>query len=225
MWQGVCKRVTQLICHRFAANGWPIATSGTEGLGVEVRTLLISAALGNMGTATSAKIAGGLLDTYAALQLVPLYSDSSSSSTSSESDSFGTTPEATPEATNAFESSSSAQSSEFSNAASPAPAATTAPLSASQQAVSSAVQAAAVTTVNTTVNATSSVFGQSQAVVFGASGSSYLAPAEAPTGYGLGEAHIEVTGPNAAPALAPAAAGAPVANAGPSPSKSRKAYI
>lgn len=216
--------MTHLICHRFAANGWPIATSGTEGLGVEVRTLLISAALGNMGTAMSAKIAGGLLDTYAALQLVPLYSDSSSSSSSSESDSFGTTPEATPEATNAFESSSSAQSSEF-NAASPAPAATTAPLSASQQAVSSAVQAAAVTTVNTTVNATSSVFGQSQAVVFGASGTSYLAPAEAPTGYSLGEAHIEVTGPNAAPALAPAAAGAPVAHASPSPSKSRKAYI
>ena len=225
MWQEVSNRVTHLVCHRFAVNGWPIATSGTEGLGVQVRTLLISAALGNMGTATSAKIAGGLLDTYAALQLVPLYADSSSSSSSSESDSFGATPEATPEATNAFESSSSAQSSGFSNAASPEPAATAAPLSAAQQAVSSAVQAAAVATVNTSVNTTSSVFGQSQAVVFGASGNSYFAPAEAPTGYGLGEAHIEVTGPNAAPALAPGAEGAPVANASPSPSKSHKAYI
>ena len=211
---------------RFAANGWPIATSGTEGLGVEVRTLLISAALGNMGTATSAKIAGGLLDTYAALQLVPIYSDSSSSTTSSESDSFGdSSPEATPEATNAFESSSATQSSDFNSpaAASPSPSATAAPLSASQQAVSSAVAAAAVATVNTTVNSTHSVFGQDQEVVFSSSGS-YLAPAAAPSGYGIGEAHIEVTGPNAAPAQAPVADGGPVTAAGMAPtSKSRKA--
>ena len=212
---------------RFAANGWPIDTTGTEGLGVEVKTLIINAALGNMGSADSAKMAGGLLDTYAALQLVPLYADSSSSSTSSESDSFGSTPEATPEATNAFESSSSAQSSGFSQATSPSPAVTTAALSTSQQAVSSAVQAAAVASVNTTVNASTTVFGVTQAVVFGPSGGS-LAPAEAPSGYGLGEAHIDA----GAPAVAPMAANGPSADGtsmvepaiAPS-SKSRKAIL
>ena len=198
---------------------------------MEVRTLLIEAALGNMGTATSAKIAGGLLDTYAALQLVPLDSGSSSSTSSSESDSFGTTPEATPEATNAFSSSSAAESSDFNNAASPSPSVTAAPLSASQQAVTSAVATAAAATVNTTtVNTTNTVFGVDQPVVFNASGG-YLAPAEAPTGYGLGEAHIE-RGPVGAPATAPMAHNGPIPDGNPMvgsamapASKSRKAIL
>ena len=44
----------------------------------------------SMGPATSAKIAGGLLDAYAALQLVPV-DPSSTSTTSASSSSFGDT--------------------------------------------------------------------------------------------------------------------------------------
>lgn len=205
---------TLSLCRRFIANGWPITTTENKGVGLQVKQLIISAAA-SMGTTDSAKIAGGLLDTYAALQLVPINPDSSSSSSSAASSSFGSEPEATPEATDPFSSSSAAQSGGFAaaGAASPTPAMTNAPLSVSQQAVSSAVQAAAAAAVNVTLNDTHSVFGVTQAVEYGPSGGVFLAPVEAPMGYGVGEAHIERRGPMAAPAAAAMAAGAPMAGA------------
>ena len=164
---------------------------------MQVKDLIISAAV-SMGTATSAKIAGGLLDTYAALQLVP-DDPSSSSSTSALSSSFGaTTTSPSPEEANPSASSSATQSGDFDDASAglaPAPA-----LSAQQQAVSSAVQAAAAAAVNTTLNATSSVFGGSQPVVFTSSGSA-LAPESAAVL--INSLYIE------APAGAPVAVGAP----------------
>ena len=193
--------VSTALC-RFAANGWPIDTS-VRGLGLQVRELIIAA--GHTGSVDAAKMQGGLLDVYAALQIVP----STPGSSSAVPGSFGSTPEATPGPPNTFSNGSSAQSSGFDMAASPAPAATAAPLSAAQQAVSSAVQAAAVTTVSTIRNATQTVFGGSQPVIvvsprYGA------VLAEAPTQYSMGAAHIE--GDHGA-----ATAAAPMANAGPMP--------
>ena len=160
------------LLRRFAANGWPITTTTNEGLGVQVKDLIIAAAV-SMGTATSANIAGGLLDTYAALQLVPV-DPSSSTSTSALSSDFGDTPSSpSPEEANPFASSSATQSGDFGDASSgvaPAPA-----LSTQQQAVSLAVQAAAAAAGNATLNATHSIFGGSQPVVFTPAGSA-LAP-------------------------------------------------
>ena len=157
---------------RFAANGWPINTQ-VKGLGMYLKQLIMAAA--HTDSQDAAKMQGGLLDVYAALQTVPPLPGSSSS----DPGSFGDSPEATPEATNPFGSGSSAQSSGFSAAPSPAPAATAAPLSAAQQAVSSAVQTAAAVTVNATRNTTSTVFGVTQPVVL-ATGAAAYAPAEAP---------------------------------------------
>ena len=149
------------LLRRFAANGWPITTTTNEGLGVQAKDLIIAAAV-SMGAATSANIAGGLLDTYAALQLVP---DDPSSSTSTPALSSGDTPSSpSPEEANPFAASSAIQSGDFGDASSgvaPAP-----PLSTQQQAVSLAVQAAAAAAGNTTLNATHSIFGSSQPVVF-----------------------------------------------------------
>ena len=190
---------------RFAANGWPITTTTNQGLGVQVKDLIVSSAV-SMGTATEAKIAGGFLDAYAALQLVP-DDPSSTSSTSALSSSFGDTTSPSPEEENPFSSSSATQSGDFDNAAAPAPA-----LSAQQQAVSSAVQAAAAAAVNTTLNATHSVYGGTQAVAFTSSGSalapeaaavlinslSIPAPEAAPMAVGAPEAAFV---PQAAPAV------------------------
>lgn len=194
-------KVLWALC-RFAANGWPIDTS-VRGLGLQVRELIIAAA--HTGSVDAAKMQGGLLDVYAALQIVP----STPGSSSSVPGSFGSTPEATPAPPNTFSNGSSAQSSGFDMAASPAPAATAAPLSAAQQAVSSAVQAAAVVTVNTIRNATKTIFGGSQPVTFASPGYG-TAPAEAPTQYSVGAAHIE--GDHGAAIVV-----APMANAGPMP--------
>jgi len=190
------KGVSTALC-RFAANGWPIDTS-VRSLGLQVRELIIAAA--HTGSVDADKMQGGLLDVYAALQIVP----STPGSSSSVPGSFGSTPEATPEPPNTFSNGSSAQSSGFGMAASPAPAATAAPLSAAQQAVSSAVQAAAVVTVNTIRNATKTIFGGSQPVTFASPGFGTV-PADAPMQYNMGAAHIEEGGSRAAPAAAPMA--------------------
>lgn len=197
------------LCCRFAANGWPITTTTHEGIGVQVKDLIMASAV-SMGTATSAKIAGGLLDAYAALQLVPV-DPSSTSTTSASSSSFGDTQTpASPEEENPFASDTATQSGDFDAVAfAPAPA-----LSPQQQAVTSAVQAAAVAAVNTTVNSTQSFHSATQAVLFGPSGSRLgpqsaailidnlriQAPAAAPAAVGQPEAAFV---PKQAPAAAP----------------------
>jgi len=173
------KGVSTALC-RFAANGWPIDTS-VRSLGLQVRELIIAAA--HTGSVDADKMQGGLLDVYAALQIVP----STPGSSSSVPGSFGSTPEATPEPPNTFSNGSSAQSSGFGMAASPAPAAT-----------------AAVVTVNTIRNATKTIFGGSQPVTFASPGFG-TAPADAPMQYNMGAAHIEEGGSRAAPAAAPMA--------------------
>ena len=186
------------LCCRFAANGWPITTTTHEGLGVQVKNLILASAV-SMGTATSAKIAGGLLDAYAALQLVPV-DPSSTSSTSASSSSFGdTSTPASPEEENPFASDTATQSGDFVTAVAFAPVPA---LSAQQQAVSSAVQAAAVAAVNTTVNSTQSFHGATQAVLFGPSDSA-LGPQSA--AMLIDSLRIQ------APAVAPAAVGQPEA--------------
>ena len=190
---------------------------------MQVKDLIIAAAV-SMGTATSAKVAGGLLDTYAALQLVP-DDPSSSTSTSALSSSFGDTPSSpSPEEANPFASTSATQSGDFgdaSTAVAPAPA-----LSAQQQAVSSAVQAAAAAAVNTTLNATHSVFGGSQAVVFTPSGSA-LAPEVAAVLINSLYIHAPAGAPIAvgAPEAAFVLDGAPASASGPHPAKNARKTV
>ena len=162
----------------------------------------------SMGTATSAKLSSGLLDVWAAIQLVPL---SPSSGTAASSSSFGdsTDTPASPEEENPFASGTSAQSQEF-NGANQVPSGAPV-LSGPDSEVSQGVQQSAAISVNTTVNSTRPVFGNTQQVVFSSAGSA-LAPAAASSSLGL--AHTEAPGtapamrgaPEAAPAFLPAAA-------------------
>ena len=202
-----CWKLIILMSCRFLANGWPITTTGNQGLGVQIKQLIESSAV-SMGTAASAKLAAGLLDTWAAIQLVPIPASSSGSSSS-----FGDTPESstttpsTPEEANPFSSSSATQSQDFENAgvtgtnnvSSPSP------VSASDQLIATAIQQTAAVSLNTTVNTTKPMFGNTQAVVFTSSGDA-VAPATSALNTSLGTAHIEA--PSGAPkALVACAAG------------------
>jgi len=205
-----CWKLIILMSCRFLANGWPITTTGNQGLGVQIKQLIESSAV-SMGTAASATLAAGLLDTWAAIQLVPIPASSSGSSSS-----FGDTPESstttpsTPEEANPFSSSSATQSQDFENAgvtgtnnvSSPSP------VSASDQLIATAIQQTAAVSLNTTVNTTKPMFGNTQAVVFTSSGDA-VAPATSALNTSLGTAHIEA--PSSAPKALVAPAAAPKA--------------
>lgn len=161
-----------------------------------------------MGTATSAKLASGLLDTWAAIQLVPIPASSSGSSSSfGDTPTSSTTTPSTPEEANPFSSSSATQSQDFENAG-VTPGGTTeaspSPVSEADQLIATAIQQTAAISLNTTVNTTKPVFGNTQAVVFTPSGDA-VAPATSSLNTSLGTAHIE------APSGAPQTQGAPAA--------------
>jgi len=209
--QQFCWNLTMLMSCRFLANGWPITTTGNQGLGVQIKQLIESSAV-SMGTAASAKLAAGLLDTWAAIQLVPIPASSSGSSSS-----FGDTPDSstttpsTPEEANPFSSSSATQSQDFENAggtAGTSNVSSPSPVSAADQLIATAIQQTAAVSLNTTVNTTKPVFGNTQAVVFTPSGDA-VAPATSALNTSLGTAHIEA--PSSAPKALVAPAAAPKA--------------
>ena len=180
---------------------------------MQVKQLILSSAV-SMGTATSAKLASGLLDTWAAIQLVPINPSTSSSSSGTG---FGDTPStatpATPEEANPFSSSSATQSQDFDNAgvtASNSSQSSPSPVSAADALIATAVQQTAAIAINTTVNTTHAVFGNTQAVVFTPSGDA-VAPATSALNTSLGTAHIEA--PDSAPKALGAPGAAPVATA------------
>jgi len=157
-------------------------------------------------------LAAGLLDTWAAIQLVPIPASSSGSSSS-----FGDTPDSstttpsTPEEANPFSSSSATQSQDFENAgvtAGTSNVSSPSPVSAADQLIATAIQQTAAVSLNTTVNTTKPVFGNTQAVVFTPSGDA-VAPATSALNTSLGTAHIEA--PSSAPKALVAPAAAPKA--------------
>ena len=165
-----------------------------------------------MGTSDTAKLASGLLDTWEAIQHVPINPSSTSSSDSGTGFGDSTTTPATPEEDNPFASNTATQSQEFQAAAGVAPSAsmTPVPASAADTLIGTAIQQGAVAAINTSVTTSQPVFGTAQPVVFTPSGDA-LAPTTSPLDVAL--YHIEA--PKAAPGMqgAPDAAPAPQASA------------
>lgn len=211
-----CLAYTPTDLCRFLANGWPITTTTNQGLGVQVKQLIMSTAA-SMGTTSSSKLASGLLDTWAAIQHVPINPSGTSTGSGDSGTGFGdsTATPATPEEANPFASSTATQSQEFQAAAGVVPSASNAstnspsPVSAADALIGTAIQQGAAVAINTTVNTTKPVFGNTQAVVFTPYGDA-VAPTTAPFNSSLGTAHIE------APKSAPHAQGAPHASPAPS---------
>ena len=196
---------------RFLANGWPISTTTNQGLGLQLKQLIMTTAA-TMGTSDTAKLASGLLDTWEAIQHVPINPSSTSSSDSGTGFGDSTSTPATPEEANPFASSTATQSQEFQAAAGVAPSAdmTPVPASAGDTLIGTAIQQGAVAAINTSVTTSLPVFGSAQPVVFTPSGDA-LAPTTSP----LDDALYHIEAPNAAPGMqgAPVAAPAPQANA------------
>ena len=198
------------IC-RFLANGWPISTTTNQGLGLQLKQLIMTTAA-TMGSSDTAKLASGLLDTWEAIQHVPI--NPSGTSTSDSGSGFGdsTTTPATPEEDNPFASNTATQSQEFQAAAGVAPSAsmTPVPASAADTLIGTAIRQGAAAALNTSVNSSQPVFGSAQPVVFTPSGDA-LAPTTSP----LDDALYHIEAPKAAPGMqgAPDAAPAPEASA------------
>ena len=176
-----------------------------------------------MGTTSSAKLSSGLLDTWAAIQHVPI-NPSGATPSGDSGTGFGdtTATPATPEEADPFASSTATQSQEFQAAAGVVPSASNAstnspsPVSAADALIGTAIQQGAAVAINTTVTTSKPVFGNTQAVVFTPSGDA-VAPTTSPLNSSLGTAHIE------APKAAPHAQGAPLAAPASSPKATPKA--
>lgn len=190
------------------ANGWPISTASNQGLGKVLKELIMTNAA-SMGTSSSSKLASGLLDTWEAIQKVPIYASGGATSGTGFGD---TATPAAPEENNPFASNTAAQSQEFQDAAGVVPSAgpvnSPPPVSVADAAMGTAIQQSAAAALNTSVTITKPVFGNSQPVVFTPSGDA-LAPTTSPLD---SKAHIE------APKAAPHAEGAPAAAPAPSAS-------
>lgn len=193
------------------ANGWPISTATNQGLGKVLKQLIMTNAA-SMGTSSSSKLASGLLDTWEAIQKVPIYANGAASGGSFGSGFGDTATPAAPEENNPFSSNTAAQSQEFQDAAGVVPSASNAstnspsPVSVADAAIGTAIQQSAAAALNTSVTIAKPMFGNSQPVVFTPSGDA-LAPTTSPLDK---KAHIE------APKSAPHAEGAPAAAPAPS---------